>query len=266
MRPPVEREAVRTEAPPAPPRRVELARVGRVARRELGEGLPSLFLRQALTELKVTWRDVHFRKIRNAEAVRAYCAMTPAEFDGINARQKWSNWRTIPRNLDGRLPDRPCRAVDLCAGMGDSSKVLAYYLPPGSEILGLEYNPLFVSIAGRREYRGPGGERVKATFRAQSVLETFRDAEGWPLEPGTVDLVNSCGALGIHFDANAIDTLAQEIRRVLKTGGLATIDSGRKGVNKQAMTRIFEWHGFQALGSAKSCFLDRFTQLCFCKR
>ena len=236
--------------------------IGRVAKTHLKEGIVRLFFRQAWTEFRVAWRThLRFRHARNEDAVRAYCAMTEAEFEGINARQKWANWRTIPRSLAGRLPDRPCRALDLCSGAGHSTEVLAHYLPPGSEILGLEFNPIFAAYAARRDYRGRAGERVRVAFHTQSVLDPFRDERGRPLHDESVDLVNSCGALGIHFDAPSIDELAREIARVLRPGGLATIDSGKEGVHKDEMIRIFERHGFEARTFAKSCFLDRFTQI-----
>ncbi len=228
----------------------------------LVESIIRLFFRQAWTEFAVACRTRRsFRDDRNENAARAYCAMTKAEFEGINALQAWANWRVIPRNLRGRLPERPCRAVDLCCGVGQSTEVLAHFLPPGSEILGLEFNPAFIEHAARRLYRSADGTPARVRFRAQSVLEPFRDERGRLLEDGGVDLVNSCGALGIHFDAEALDGLAGEIARVLRPGGLATIDSGRQGVRKGEMTRIFERHGFEARGYAKSCFLDRFTQL-----
>lgn len=226
------------------------------------ESVIRLFFRQTWTEFAVACRTRRsFRDDRNENAVRAYCAMTEDEFEGINALQAWANWRVIPRNLRGRLPWRPCRAVDLCCGVGQSTEVLAHFLPPGSEILGLEFNPAFVERAARRAYRAADGTPARVRFRAQSVLEPFRDERGRRLEDGSMDLVNSCGALGIHFDAGALDALAGEIARVLRPGGLATVDSGRQGVRKGEMTRIFERHGFEARGSAKSCFLDRFTQL-----
>lgn len=241
--------------------------IGRAARAHLEEGIIRLFLRQAWTEFQVSRRTfLRFRNDRNAEAVRAYCAMTDREFEGINARQKWANWRTIPRSLRGRLPERPCRALDLCSGAGHSAEVLAFYLPAGSEILGLEFNPAFVERARRREYRGAAGEPVKVEFRAQSVLEMFRDARGRPLADGSVDLVNACGALAVHFDAASLETLAAEIARVLRPGGLATVDSGRREARKREMIRIFERRGFEARGFARSCFLDRYTQLALVKR
>jgi len=226
------------------------------------ESVIRLFFRQAWTELQV-WRRTRlsFRDDRNDKALRAYGAMTESEFEGINALQAWANWRVIPRNLRGRLPTRPCRALDLCCGVGHSTEVLAHFLPLGSEILGLECHPAFVARATRRSYRGADGAPARVKFRAQSVLEPFRDERGRPLENGSVDLVNSCGALGIHFDAAALDSVAKEIARVLRPGGLATIDSGKQGVRKDEMIRIFEKHGFEARGWAKSCFLDRFTQI-----
>ncbi|HXT02477.1 MAG TPA: class I SAM-dependent methyltransferase [Elusimicrobiota bacterium] len=240
--------------------------IGRVAREQLEDGIVSLFVKQALAEAALTWRRrVRFRRQENAEAVRAYCAMTPAEFEGINARQRWANWRTIPRSLHGRLPAAPCKAVDLCSGVGHSAQVLAYYLPRGSEILGLEYNPEFVRAAEARSYEGAGGEGVKVRFRTQSVLETFRDAAGEPLADASVDLVNACGALGIHFVEADLERLLDEVARVLKPGGLAAVDSGSEGVDHARMIRMFEKRGFETMGRAKSCFLDRFTHLCFRK-
>ncbi len=239
-------------------------RFGRLARARLGRGLIGLFLRQAWAECAVSLGSrFHFRERKNTRAVRAYCAMTVAEFEGVNARQRWANWRTIPRNLHGRLPERPCRAVDLCSGVGDSTEVLACYLPEGSEILGLEFNPEFVRTARRRTYRDAAGAPVKTRFRAQSVLETFRDASGGRLPDASVDLVNCCGAAAINFDERELDALAAEISRVLRTGGLAAIDAPAHCAGKELMIRRFGRHHFEALGCAQSCFLDRFSQVIF---
>ena len=240
------------------------SRFRRVARERVKQGLAGLFLRQAWAELSVTVGGrLRFRERDNAKAVRAYRAMTVEQFEGVNARQRWANWRTIPRSLHGRLPARPCRALDLCSGTGDSTEVLAYYLPAGSEILGLEFNPEFVRRARGRAYRGAGGGAVKAAFRTQSVLEPFRDASGERLLDGSVDLVNCCGAAAINFSEAAIDALAAEIRRVLKAGGLASIDAPASGSGKERMIRLFGARRFEALGSARSCFLDRFAHVCF---
>lgn len=239
----------------------------RVARARLGAGLPGLFVKQALAELRVTLRGrLRFREKDNAHAVTAYRAMSLADFEGVNSRQKWANWRTIPRNLRGRLPDRPCRAVDLCSGVGDSMEVLACCLPRGSEVLGLECNPEFVRAARRRIFRDARGEPVKAEFRAQSVLDPFHDAEGRPLADASVDLVNCCGAAAINFTPAQIRALAAEIARVLRPGGLAAIDAPARAAGKDKMIRAFGGNRFETVSSARSCFLDRFSQVLFRRR
>lgn len=243
------------------------ARIRRVARERLPDGLAVLVLRQAWAELVVSVAGrLRFRAGENDRAVRAYCAMSVAEFEGVNARQRWANWRTIPRNLHGRLPGRPCRAVDLCSGVGDSAEVLACWLPEGSEILGLEYNPEFVRRARGRAYRDAAGRPVKADFRAQSVLEPFRDGAGARLADASVDLVNCCGALALNFGESQLDAIAAEIRRVLRRGALASVDApaGRDGT--EGMVRLFSRRGFEALGCARSCLLDRYSQICFRRR
>ncbi len=242
------------------------SRIARAALENVGEGLVRLFFRQACAEFLLSFhRHVFFRKNENLEAVRAYCAMSVPEFEAINARQKWANWRTIPRSFLGRLPCASCRAVDLCSGVGHSTQVLAYYLPPGSEILGLEYNPEFVAAASKRDFRDANGDRAATAFRAQSVLETFRDVNGVPLPDAGTDLINSSGALGIHFTAREIEVVADEIFRVLKNGGLAVVDAGVEGVGRAQMISIFESRGFHLLNSVRSCFFDRFWHVCFRK-
>lgn len=238
--------------------------VDRAARERVQDGLAGILLRQAWAEFVVALRrGARFRESVNAKAVRAYCAMSVAEFEAVNARQRWANWRIIPRNLHGRLPERPCLAVDLCSGVGDAAEVLAYCLPPGSEILGFEYNPRFVRQAMNRIYLGSGGQWVTARFRAQSVLEPFRDASGERLGDASVDLVNSCGALAINFDEPALEIIAAEIARVLRPGGLATVDADALGSGRRRMSALFLRHGLTELGEARSCVFDRFTQVCF---
>jgi SAM-dependent methyltransferase len=238
-----------------------LRRVAR-ARGRTGD-LVTIFVSQAFYELRVRfWKKVYFRWRENREAVRAYCAMSPVEFEGINARQRWANWRIIPRNLDGRLPSRPVRAIDLCCGVGHSAEVLAFYLSPGSEILGLEFNPQFVETARTRDYRDENGDLVPVRFRVQSVLETFRQPDGRTVPAGSVDLVNSCGAIGCHFDRAATATLLDEVARVLRPGGLATLDSGADGTSTNELTALARARGFAVLHQARSCPFDRFVQIC----
>ncbi len=235
--------------------------------KSLEESIFFSFFRQVWTEGKLFLvRGISFRSRNNEAARQAYRRMHVREFEGINARQRWANWRTIPKNLSGRLPQRPVYAVDLCCGTGHSTEVLAYYLPVGSRILGIEFNPDFVQSAREKIFRDRRGEAVEVSFRVQSVLETLRDSSGVPLGSSTVDLANSCGAVGSHFDAAMTRVLAKELGRVLKAGGLALIDSGLPGTHQSQLLEIFESEGFECLGAAKSSLLDLFTQVCFRKR
>lgn len=244
--------------------KLEAARIRRVARERLPEGLPRLLLRQAWAEFVVgVGGRLPFRESENARAVRAYCGMTVEEFEGVNARQRWANWRIIPRSLHGRLSGRPCRAVDLCSGVGDSAEVLACWLPEGSEVLGLEFNPEFVRRARARTYRDAAGRPAKVAFRAQSVLETLRDPSGVRVAGASVDVVNCCGALALNFSEADIDSLAAEIARVLRPDGIAAIDAPASGAGSERMIRLFGRRRFEALGCAKSCLFDRFSQICF---
>jgi len=247
--------------------RIGEATIRRVARARVSQGnIVLIFLRQKLCETRVSlWKKVYFRGRENAAAVRAYCAMSPADFEGINARQRWANWRVIPRNLDGRLPSRPVRAIDLCCGVGHSTDVLSFYLSPGSEILGLEFNPEFVETARHRDFHDENGRPAQVRFRAQSVLETFRGVDGEPVPSASVDLVNSCGAVGCHFDRRASATLLDEVARVLAPGGLATLDSGVDGTPAAELVELAQARGFTLLHQARSCLFDRFVQLCLRK-
>ena len=236
------------------------------ARRASLARLCAIVLRQAYHETRIRrFRGLRFRSPRSEEMRGAYQAMQAWELEGINARQAWANWRTIPRNLDGRLDGRPLDAIDLCCGTGQSTEVLAYYLPPGSTILGLEFQPHFVRAARARSYRSSVGTPAKVQFRAQSVLEPFRDAGGEVVQREGVDLVNSSGAVGCHFDARATAILADEVARVVRPGGLALIDSGNAGTGESEVRVLFEARGFRPVHKARSCALDRFTQLCLRK-
>jgi SAM-dependent methyltransferase len=245
--------------------RIDEAAIRRAARRRGPRSLPSICWNYAITAAKIRWRNVFFRQNRNHLACQAYRQMNLEEFQALNARQAWANWRTIPRNLAGRLPQRPVLALDLCCGVGESTEVLAYYCAPGSAIIGLEFNPTFVQAARQGACLHASGRAADVTFLVQNVLETFRGENGAPLANGTVDLINASGAIGCHFDAAATAVVAQECARVLKPGGLALIDAGREGTGSQELTALFSRHGFRTVHRARSCVFDRFWQLCLQK-
>ncbi|HYF48199.1 MAG TPA: class I SAM-dependent methyltransferase [Planctomycetota bacterium] len=237
--------------------------IRRVARYFRVPTLPEAFVLQAWHEFRLKARNVVFRSGQNEKARGAYCAMRPDEFQHINARQAWANWRTIPRSINGRLPNSPILALDLCCGTGQSTSVMACYAAPHSELLGLEYNPNFVEAARRRAILNDRRAPARARFHAQSVLETFCFQKGRMVPDRAADWVNSSGAVGCHFRPAETEKLAAEISRVLKPGGIATIDSGPDGTSTEELKDIFQRLGFTVLGQTKSCALDRFTHVTF---
>ena len=54
---------------------------------------------------------MHFRATEPDLIVAAYTSMTQKEFDAINGRQDWANWRTIPRALSLFLISRNLERV-----------------------------------------------------------------------------------------------------------------------------------------------------------
>src|SRR6185295_16042337 len=152
--------------------------IRRSARQRLSStNLAEIFLRQAYSELRFVLRNkVTFRKRMNRDACKAYHVMGSGEFESINARQQWANWRLIPKNLSGHIPLEPLSAIDLCCGTGHSTEVLSWYLPPGSKILGIDYSAAFIEKARARFYQHSEGGAMDVKFRVQSVLETFLDA------------------------------------------------------------------------------------------
>jgi SAM-dependent methyltransferase len=239
----------------------------RQAAREHGPraSVVSICFRHAVVAAKLRWRKILFRRNRNALARAAYCQMKADEFRTLNARQAWANWRTIPRNLAGRLPRRPVFALDLCCGIGDSTGVLAYYCAPGSRLLGYEFNPAFVEAARRRVFYDVSGNYADVQFVVQDILETFRDGSGSPLKNESVDMVNASGAIGCHFDLAATEQVARECARVVKREGLALIDAGQGGVPARDLVALFNRHGFRAIHQARSCVFDRYWQFCLKK-
>lgn len=226
--------------------------------------LPVVLVRQAFYEQVLLRRKgIRFRARDETSVQRAYATMTPHEFDAINARQSWANWRIIPRNLRGRSPQDPVVAIDLCCGTGHSSAVLARCLPSGSTVLGLDVGPKLIEVARDRTYAGDDDSSQTMRFAVQSVLEPFRWPAGRLVESDEVGLVNSSGAVGCHFEPGATRHLAREVKRVLRRGGLALIDSGPEGTSGEDVVAIFSALGFEVLGRTRSCVFDRYWQYCF---
>ena len=227
--------------------------------------LAAICMQHAIAAAKIRGKGIDFRQSRNHLACEAYSRMPVAEFQALNARQAWANWRTIPRNLAGLLPWRPLLVVDLCCGVGDSTEVLAYYCASGSMILGLEFNPAFVEAAQKRRYYNVSNQPVDVAFSVQTVLEPFRDDSGKPVSANSVDLINASGAIGCHFDCDATRVLASHCARVLKRGGIALIDAGPDGTAACELISLFAERGFRPIRRSRSCLFDRYWQVCLQK-
>lgn len=218
--------------------------------------------RQWRTERQLARRGIHFRDTDPDKVARTYAAMSEEEFEGINARQDWANWRTIPRCLSGDVPDRPLRVLDLGCGTGGSTQVLAFYCPADSHITGYELAEPLVDIARRRKYPRRDGQPARVDFRVQGVTERFLDAQGQEIAAGSVDLVNASGVVGHHLNGVTVQPLIEEMRRVLRAEGVAALDVG-PALKEGELRRVMREAGFMAMGKYKSWFGDPTGQVVF---
>ncbi len=223
-------------------------------------GIARIAWRQAKRELILRFRSIRVRGSDNRACLHAYEQVSPDELAELNLRQAWANWRTIPRNLRG-LPDCPVQAVDLCSGLGDSTAVLAWWLPAGSRIHAFEANARYAATAARRIYVGRRGGIVPVTVHCQSVLDPLSDEQGCRLADGSIDLAASCGAVGCHFGAGEAATVLDEVSRIVRPGGMALIDTGPNGVGPEVLMDLAGARGLKCEGDAKSCAVDRNRQL-----
>jgi SAM-dependent methyltransferase len=221
--------------------------------------------RQWRAERALARRGVQFRTTNLAALAAAYAAMSDQEFDAINGRQDWANWRTIPRSLSGHVADRRLRVLDLGCGTGGSTRVLAFYCPAGSAITGYELATPLADIARRRAYSHRDGQPADVTFVCQSLAERLRQADGGPVPDGSVDLVNASGVVGHHFDATTVRPLVDELKRVLRAGGVSLLDVGPT-LGDGALSPIMTAAGFERLGYRRSCVIDRTGQVAFRKQ
>lgn len=225
-------------------------------------GVVGVCWRQWQTERALARRGVHFRTTVPEAVVAAYAAMDAHEFDAINGRQEWANWRTIPRGMSGNVPERPLRVLDLGCGTGGSTRVLAFYCPPGSRIVGYEMAAPLLDIARRRSYLHRSGCPAEVSFCCQGVTETWRLPDCAPVPDQCIDLVNASGVVGHHLNATAVQPLIEELRRVLAPGGIALLDVGPT-LGAAPLTTLMSQAGFQRLARHPSCLLDPNGQLVF---
>jgi len=221
--------------------------------------------RQWRAERALARRGIHFRDTEPAAVAAAYAAMSDEEFAGINARQDWANWRTIPRGLSSNVPDRALRVLDLGCGSGSSTAVLAFYCPPGSHIIGYEMVLPLLDMARRRAYVHRSGQPCRVAFVCQGVTEPFVEAGGEMVPDHSVDLVNASGVVGHHLQADSVLPLVQELCRVLAPEGIAMLDVG-PSLPARDLLRIMTAAGFRALKHVRSWFLDPTGEIVFRKK
>jgi SAM-dependent methyltransferase len=228
-----------------------------------GDSLPLVCWRQWRTERALHARGIDFRTTDPDEARRAYSSMTATEFAAINGRQAWANRRTIARSLAGLLPHRPLEAIDLGCGIGESTRVLASLLPPGSQVLGIEFAAPLVEVA--REFNTRDHVTSEAQFVVGSIIETFTDRDGHPIDASRIDVVNASVIVGHHLEPPAAESAAEEIHRVLKPGGIAKLDIGPK-LSAKRLTTLMKQLGFEPLRRTRSHLFDPTGQVVFRKR
>ncbi len=234
-----------------------------IARHGPGHAL-AVCWRQWRAERRLARRGIHFRDTNPETVAAAYMAMSAAEFDAINGRQDWANWRTIPRALSGHVPDRPLRVLDLGCGTGSSTRVLAFYCPSGSHLTGYELAPPLLDLARRRVYQDRDGNPARVDFVCQGVTEVLHDAEGGPLAAGSVDVVNASGVVGHHLSAADIPPLLDEMKRVLVADGVAMLDVGPTLPGPE-LRRLMTGAGFRYLGHYRSWLGDPTGEMVFRK-
>lgn len=218
--------------------------------------------RQWRAERDLARRGIHFRSTDPDRVGAAYAAMSADEFEFINGRQEWANWRTIPRALDGRLPDEPWRVFDLGCGTGTSTRVLASLCPLGSVIVGYELARPLVDVARRRRYPHRSGRDATVHFVCQPVTEPWRLPGGDPVPDGCADLVNACGIVGHHLDPTTVRPLLAEVRRVVHDGGLVLLDDGPT-LSPSTLVRVARPFGLRPITRVRACLLARDGQVVF---
>lgn len=239
--------------------RAELAAAIRIAGPQ--SSLLCIIAAHAWTNFQLARTGVRYLETGSA-AGESYQRMSTAQFARINGRQAWANWRTISSNLSGNLPtDYPLTVLDLCCGTGESTQVLAWWLPSGSQILGYEQDARFAEAASGRPYRNRYGDTIRVRVQRASVLERFLHESGRELREGEIDMVHAIGSLGCHFKAQDSQRILVETARVLKPGALALLDAGNAGTPSKTLKELASGTGLKLVGCSRSWWFDRYVQL-----
>jgi SAM-dependent methyltransferase len=162
------------------------------------------------------------------------------------------------------VPDRPLRVLDLGAGTGSSTAVLAFWCPAGSQLTGYELAEPLLVAARRRRFTHRSGVAANVDFVCQGVAQPLRQADGSRVPDRQVDVVNASGVVGHHLNADTIAPLVAELQRTIAAEGIAQLDVGPT-LRDAELTRIMTAAGFRRLGRFRSWWLDPTGQVVYFK-
>jgi SAM-dependent methyltransferase len=199
-------------------------------------------------------------------ALHAYQRMSVKQLNVINGRQKWANWRTIPRSLNGRMRNHhPLLMVDLCCGVGDSTSALAWWLPKGSRIIAIEYDQRFAAIAAEKVYKNRHDEVISVQVNCASVTDQWRDYDGAVINQASIHAVHAIGSIGSLFTYAEVQKIVQQAHRILVDHGWAFLDAGMHGISFMDLRDIARQEQFNLHVYSRSWIGEKSMQLCLQK-
>lgn len=201
-----------------------------------------------------------------------------ADFATYNLPQDWVERRQIPRVLHQRVPARGATILDLGCGPATSTAVLAHFAATDWTIIGYDLIEANITRAQARaasgELRNRAGEAITPHFVCQDIAHPLRDPRGDPNTPAAqganppllpdacADAAISGGVVGLYMQPDAVRSLAAELFRVLKPGGIAALDAG-PATPAPRLRDVMRCQGFTFLTTAKSFVIEPRPKLIF---
>lgn len=211
-------------------------------------------------------RGVNFRGDDPSSVAKAYGQMGETNFETVNAPQVWVNERQIPKAIRPRLPDGKALIVDIGMGPGTSTEILSYFCQPDWKIVAFDLSKPLVEQARKKAKQGffknHEGRTIHPEFVEQSATETFVFEDGQPIPDSSVSYVNSSGIVGHHLSEEDFRALVKELRRVVKPGAYAALDTGPRLGEKEILP-VMQQAGFRLEEKVRSIPLDPRPQLVF---
>jgi SAM-dependent methyltransferase len=119
-----------------------------------------------------------------------------------------------------------------------------------------------LAFARRRDYRHRSGSLAQVDFVCQGMTESLRQADGSPVPPASVDVINTSGVIGHHLTPQTNQPLLTELQRVLREDGVAMLDIGPT-MSARTLRRMMGEARFVCLGHYRSWFADRTGEMVF---